>query len=1646
VLHNSSANVFAKHLTSLFLMFLFIILFFSSAAAEPSSRVSELYSLPSHTFITTEDGSLWGWGDNRDGKLGDGTTMNRPIPIKSSLENVSALYPQSSGHTFALTDDGRLWAWERNWDGRIGAGRDANEFPEPVLILSNVEHLYPNERHSFALKSDGTLWAWGNNSHGQLGDGTTTSRFEPVLVELENISEVVPKHSSTFAILEDGTLWAWGNNSYGKLGDGSTLNRSIPVQILDNVDSVYPQRTHTLALDNSSNLWAWGHNNYGQLGNGSGDNSNQPVRVDLQGVQEVFSEEYHSFALTSDNTLWAWGYNWYGQLGDGSVMNRRRPVQVNIDNIRELYPQQHHTFALKNDNTLWGWGRNWDGRIGDNSNSYNRTRPVLVAESISQAYPLDRHAYALNQDGTASAWGNNSKDQLGSGSGSSVNTPQQIPLEDVSGIYAQDTHAFAVKDDGSLWAWGRNNKGQLGTGSYDNQSAPARVLFGDDLPTFYVFLQADPDQGGVLTGTGTYRQGENATVSASENEGYTFINWTENGEEVSTEKDFSFTVARDRDLVANFDAPEDTDAPAEEEEPEEPEMYEVDLSVNPEASGTVDGAGSYEEGTEITISAEAEEGFVFVNWTEDDEEITDSAEYDFTVTTDRNLTANFEPDGIDDRDIYEIKLSASPEEAGQVFGSGEYREGDEVIISAEAEEGFKFVSWTEIIIESDHEEGYDVGEYVDVSDEAEYSFIIERDRVLIANFKEVIEEPDTYKLELNAEPESGGTLEGSGAYEEGEEVEISATAEEGYEFINWTYNEEEISSAAEFVYTMPAEDLLFTAHFSIVESEPEIEAVSAANGEVTVSFDQDLSEAPEANDFSAFYISSADQQDQDPASDVYSDDNNEWNNLDLTGSSWGSEDAARVELYFEPFEAGDDDIKYTVKVSYRDGDAVQAEPFTVEAEEPEEPETFKLELSAEPESGGTLEGSGTYEAGEEVEIKASAGEGYEFINWTYNEEEISSAAEFVYTMPAADLVFTAHFTVVETEPEVESVNAANAEITVRFNKELSEAPEINDFSAFYISSAEQNQAPAEDVYSEGSHEWNNLELTGSSWNIGDAEQVELYFEPFAQGDEDTDYTVKVSYRDGDAVQAEPFTVEAEEPGTFELTLLPDPSDGGAAKGSGKYREGETVTIEATAAEGYEFILWTIDGDTKSMEEIFTYTMPAEDVNIVAVFDEEIISDNGSNQEDNDTESSNGDYESVREALESRSDQNGEVFYIEVSYHSEESPAVTGEGYYEYGDQAVVKAETPAGYELYCWYEGDQIASFEENYVFTVTRDRRLTAWFEPESAEEIYNINIKANPENGGTVLGGGVYPSDDTAVLQAIPDTRYDFIKWTENDSVVSTEAEYAFGVTRDRNLTANFELISYEGNQINGDNDELEYQSERIKNNGTINLYIPENSTPGPVETFNISLFVEPDSSGEVFGAGNYEENKLVGLDAVPAKGYEFTGWMEDNEKVSMAKAYAFLAQNDRELVATFAPLVNRSSENAETFRISLAPSPLEGGRVYGRGEYTEGKTITVSALPNIDYNFISWTEDGQVVSTEIIYTFIVERDHQLVANFASYDSSDPDNPGSGYRYEFDSFLHGYFPDFLTPYNNTYKYREPYAESNYGWSPAYVPPAGGQ
>ncbi|MCF6094513.1 fibronectin type III domain-containing protein [Microaerobacter geothermalis] len=353
-----------------------------------------------HSLALKSDETVWAWGLNDVGQLGDGTTTNRTTPVQvSGLTDVVAV-AKGAGHSLALKSDRTVWAWGLNNLGQLGDGTTMNRIsPVQVLGVTDIVAIAAWNGHSLALKSDGTVWAWGRNNLGQLGDGTTSNRISPVQVQgLTDVVDIAAGYDHSLALKSDGTVWAWGYNGYGQLGDGTTANRTTPVQVqgLTDVVAIAPGYYHSLALKSDGTVWAWGYNGYGQLGDGTTANRTTPFQV--QGLTEVVAIAagyHHSLALKSDGTVWAWGLNDVGQLGDGTTTNRRTPFQVQgLTDVVAIAAGYKHSLALKSDGTVWAWGRNNYGQLGD-ATTINRTTPVQV-QGLTVALPTSTQAITIN--------------------------------------------------------------------------------------------------------------------------------------------------------------------------------------------------------------------------------------------------------------------------------------------------------------------------------------------------------------------------------------------------------------------------------------------------------------------------------------------------------------------------------------------------------------------------------------------------------------------------------------------------------------------------------------------------------------------------------------------------------------------------------------------------------------------------------------------------------------------------------------------------------------------------------------------------------------------------------------------------------------------------------------------------------------------------------------------------------------------------------------------------------------------------------------------------------------------------------------------------------------------------------------------------
>jgi alpha-tubulin suppressor-like RCC1 family protein len=323
-----------------------------------------------HSVALKSDGSLWAWGLGTDGQLGDGTTADKTSPVQvkgaggsGTLSDVVAV-AAGERHTVALKSDGSVWTWGWNVDGQLGDGTTANK-STPVQVkgaggsgtLSDVVAVAAGERHTVALKSDGSVWTWGGNSIGQLGDGTTVAKSTPVQVKgaggsgtLSGIVSVATGSFHTVALTSDGSVWAWGTNFYGQLGDGTTTSMTTPVQAkspdglgtLGGVVAVTAGGYRTVVLKNIGSVWAWGSNYYGELGDGTKTDRSTPIQVKgpggsgvLSGVVALTAGTYHTAAVQSDGRVWTWGNG--GVPGDGTEMGKRTPVQALVNVSRPCF-------------------------------------------------------------------------------------------------------------------------------------------------------------------------------------------------------------------------------------------------------------------------------------------------------------------------------------------------------------------------------------------------------------------------------------------------------------------------------------------------------------------------------------------------------------------------------------------------------------------------------------------------------------------------------------------------------------------------------------------------------------------------------------------------------------------------------------------------------------------------------------------------------------------------------------------------------------------------------------------------------------------------------------------------------------------------------------------------------------------------------------------------------------------------------------------------------------------------------------------------------------------------------------------------------------------------------------------------------------
>ena len=315
-----------------------------------------------HTAAIKTDGTLWSWGYNQFGQLGDNVITHKSSPVQTVSGGTNwKLVSCKFYDTAAIKTDGTLWLWGYNAYGELGDNSRTHR-SSPVQTVAggtNWKLVSFGADTAAAIKTDGTLWLWGAGSYGVLGNNTSTRTSSPIQTVAggTNWKSVASGHFSMACIKTDGTLWTWGKNSGGQLGDNTTTNRSSPVQTVSggtNWKSVAAGNSIVASIKTDGTLWTWGENNNGVLGNNAITNRSSPVQTVAAGTNWKFvacaSNMVHS--IKTDGTLWSWGRGSYGSLGDNTIASKSSPVQTVAGgtNWKLVAGGLYHTAAIKDDN------------------------------------------------------------------------------------------------------------------------------------------------------------------------------------------------------------------------------------------------------------------------------------------------------------------------------------------------------------------------------------------------------------------------------------------------------------------------------------------------------------------------------------------------------------------------------------------------------------------------------------------------------------------------------------------------------------------------------------------------------------------------------------------------------------------------------------------------------------------------------------------------------------------------------------------------------------------------------------------------------------------------------------------------------------------------------------------------------------------------------------------------------------------------------------------------------------------------------------------------------------------------------------------------------------------------------------------------
>jgi uncharacterized repeat protein (TIGR01451 family) len=319
----------------------------------PGDKIIQVAEGVGAQYYLTEQGHLYAQGDDSHGMLGDDDPIaNQSTPVAVALPSTAHIIQVEVGEftVAALADDGTVYTWGYDGWGELGdglpVGSPAADKHTPVTVAMpllpagvSIVRIDAYDHHTLALASDGSIYAWGYNLKGEIGDGSNTNRPAPVPVSMPALSpgvtivDVAAGGNHSLALASDGAVYAWGNDSHGELGNNAALaDSAIPVAVaipaLDTgvtITEITAGRESSYALASDGTVFAWGADDMEQLGDGPGTvNQPTPVSVSMPSlahgarITNIYATVMTAFAVASDGSVYSWGGHGNGQLGDNT--------------------------------------------------------------------------------------------------------------------------------------------------------------------------------------------------------------------------------------------------------------------------------------------------------------------------------------------------------------------------------------------------------------------------------------------------------------------------------------------------------------------------------------------------------------------------------------------------------------------------------------------------------------------------------------------------------------------------------------------------------------------------------------------------------------------------------------------------------------------------------------------------------------------------------------------------------------------------------------------------------------------------------------------------------------------------------------------------------------------------------------------------------------------------------------------------------------------------------------------------------------------------------------------------------------------------------------------------------------------------------